>query len=115
MNGARDAILARIAEALRAPARPSHPVAAAADATADAHSAIRAWLPHVSEAPSERLALFVRQCHALSTELRECADDEDAARTIAQMARDHGWQRIASHRGPLIDPLMRRLPAALPI
>jgi L-lactate dehydrogenase complex protein LldG len=112
MKNSRSAILARITEALRAPSVHAH---AGGDEGRSSGSevTIRPWLPRVSERPDEQLALFTRQCAILSTDLRHCADEVEAASVIAELARENAWHRVARHGGAFIDRIAALLPPEL--
>ncbi len=116
MNGSRKEVLGRIAEALRAPARPAHAGHGPAKGTAKAgdHAPqFREWLPPVGPSADERLALFSRQCAALKAEVRLCADVAGAAGQIATIAEAGGWRRLALHAGELTDAVASKLPVSL--
>jgi L-lactate dehydrogenase complex protein LldG len=131
MNGDRDEILARIAEALTVPGRHPHagPLPEAARgptplpakpplATPDASGArvtarFREWLPRVGDSPAERRALFASQSAALKTELCDGLDLSSAATRLAALAADKGWRRLALHHAPLTDALAALLPPSL--
>lgn len=114
MNGSRDQILARIEEALRASIPHAHEPGTV-DHSRAREAEIRAWLPQVSDLSAERLALFARQCQVLATDLRQCSGEADAAGTLAAIARDNQWKKIAVHDGSLIDRVVTQLPPALAI
>ncbi len=122
MNGEREKIFARIAEALTAVAprvghgdhakTPSeHRVPAAGGVPVTAP--FREWLPPVGASFEERHALFSRQSQTLKTELRDCADFAAAAAHVAALAEAEGWKTIALHPGELTDALAPLLPAGL--
>jgi len=115
MKNSRNDVLARIAEALRVPA--VHPrTATGMEAGSDDRAApLRNWLPRVSDETAEQLALFTRQCTVLSTELRHCTSEAEAAAAIAALARENQWQRVAIHTGSLIDRISALLPTELPL
>ena len=101
----RDAILARIRDALRTPApRPgAHDLPPLASARAASVRA-REHLPPVGGTPEEQLALFVRHSEELRTQFH-LADDIAAAHAfLSQLAAEEKWQRVATHEGPLSSP-----------
>lgn len=126
MNGDRDKILGRIAEALTVPARPPHhghsykpagPSGGMPSATpllgANVTSPFREWLPPVGPTSEERHALFARQCAALRADVVECADFAAAAARIASLAEAANWKKLALHSGSLTDALAPLLPQNL--
>jgi L-lactate dehydrogenase complex protein LldG len=112
MNGGREQILARVAEALRVPA-PRHHENPSKAATHTVTSPFREWLPPVGAKLDEQVALFARQSEVLRTEFRECADAAAAAAHIAALAAEHGWKRLALHAGRLADAVAAGLPGSL--
>ena len=112
MNGDREAMLARVTEALRVPAplhheKPSKPAAHTVTAP------FREWLPPVGATADERVALFARQSEVLRTEFCECADEAAAAAHLAAFAAENAWTRIALHTGRLTDAVAASLPGSL--
>jgi L-lactate dehydrogenase complex protein LldG len=111
-RGDRDAVLARIAEALRDEA-PRHHEAPEKPAPAGLTAPFREWLPPVGKTRKEQIALFAQQSEALRTEFRECASPEAAAKHIAKLASESGWKTIALHAGKLTDAVAGHLPETL--
>lgn len=103
----RTEVLARIREGLRVPAPhrhvphfhadDAHPVAEAVEGLPDPES-FRAWLPAVGANQNEQIALFARNSAGLKTEFFELASLEEAAAHLAQLAKEAGWKRVATHR-----------------
>ncbi len=94
---AREAILARVREALRAPSRGHAPAASAPVERA------RAWLPPAGRFPEECVQLFRARSEELHTDFRLLegpAGLEGAVREVCQAA---GWKSLATHRGALTD------------
>ena len=112
MNGDREQILARVTEALRAPA-PRHYEIPSKPATHTTTAPFREWLPPVGAALDEQIALFAKQSEVLRTEFRECADADAAAKHIAALAAEGGWKKLALHAGRLADAVAERLPGSL--
>jgi L-lactate dehydrogenase complex protein LldG len=132
MSGDRDAILARIAEALHVLAPRLHAGHAHdhGQGKRDAHTGERAplppsaapvtapfreWLPAVGASFEERHALFARQCGVLRAELVDCADLAAAASHVATLSETEGWKRLAIHDGATVGALAPLLPPALAV
>ena len=113
MSSARQDILGRIRRALAIPApRPGHnpgdhsaPLKAAEEA--------RRVLPPVGPEPSDWLDLFRSNAADLHAEFHELDGTAAAGKFIAALARDEGWERIASHHSDLCDAALAGFP--LPI
>jgi L-lactate dehydrogenase complex protein LldG len=113
---AHDTILARIREALRAPAPPPHLEShdaerAVAPAAGSGRLAVlpievaRPWLPDGGDTPDERLRILTENLEKLRAVVHRVSGLEAAAEAIAALARDRGWQRLAYHGHPLVEPL----------
>jgi len=111
-KGDRDAILGRIAEALREEA-PRHHEAPDKPAPLGVTAPFREWLPPVGKTRKEQVALFAQQSEVLRTEFRECPSVAGAAKHIAALAAELGWKTIALHAGELTDAVAERLPESL--
>ena len=118
---ARDTILARIREALRVPAPLPHVASRDAEAAARPESAgltvlplevARPWLPDGGETPDERLRILCENLEKLRAVVRRVPDPAAAAEAVSAIARDRGWQRVAFHGHPLVEPLVSNLPCA---
>jgi L-lactate dehydrogenase complex protein LldG len=112
----REAVFARIREALRRPAPHRHAGHGAADAgnpavdaPLPASDAFRAWLPAVGASLEDQIALFAQNAAQLKADFREIASLDEAARQLAALARENSWKRIASHRHPLASKLAEGL------
>jgi L-lactate dehydrogenase complex protein LldG len=112
MNGDREALLARVTEALRLPA-PLHHEKPAKPATHSVTAPFREWLPPVGASLAEQVALFAKQSEVLRTEFLECPSPEAAAQHLAKLARENGWKRLALHSGRLADAVTASLPGSL--
>lgn len=101
----RDAILARIREALRVPA-------AGTEAQAPSHRPERnftALLPRVGRTFEEWVAAFAAASRELRSEF-QMLDSEAAAQAELERLRDTaGWRRVAAHRGELVASLAETL------
>jgi L-lactate dehydrogenase complex protein LldG len=104
----REAVFARIREALRRPATHRHADHGAAEAgktggavPLPASDAFRAWLPAVGASLEDQIALFAQNAAQLKADFRELASADEAARQLAVLARENNWKRIAGHRHPL--------------
>jgi L-lactate dehydrogenase complex protein LldG len=113
-QGDREAILARITEALREPA-PLHHEAPGNAAPKGVTAPFREWLPPVGESLKEQIALFAKQSEALRTEFCECTSATAAARHIAELAKSFHWKKVAVHGGDLIDTVIDKLPKSLEV
>jgi L-lactate dehydrogenase complex protein LldG len=111
-QGDRDAVLARITEALREEA-PLHHEKPEKPAPAGLTAPFREWLPPVGPTRKEQVTLFAKQSEVLRTEFRECASPEAAAKHIAKLAAEAGWKTVALHSGKLTDAVVEHLPATL--
>jgi L-lactate dehydrogenase complex protein LldG len=112
----REAVFARIREALRRPAPHRHADHGAADAENSAvdaplpaSDAFRAWLPAVGASLEDQIVLFAQNAAALKADFREIASLDEAARQLAALARENNWKRIASHRHPVAQGLAEKL------
>jgi L-lactate dehydrogenase complex protein LldG len=115
----RDAILARVREALRVPAPPPHVTAAAAAAASHPDGrpgltilpaeAGRPWLPDGGDSPDESLRILGENLEKLRAECFRVSDPAAAAACLAEQARNRGWRRVAFHADPLIEPLVAGL------
>lgn len=112
MSGDREAVLARIQEALRVPAPRHHEKPSMAPGSA-VTAPFREWLPQVGPLEDDRIAVFSKLSEALKTEFCVCDSIESAARQISTLAEAGGWKAIASHAGSLTDPLVAHLPNSL--
>jgi L-lactate dehydrogenase complex protein LldG len=128
-TSARDTILARIREALRLPAPPPHLKAehSAAGTVAAVKTpaagglptlavlpaeAARPWLPDGGETPAERLALLTANLEKLRAVVQRVPDMTAAADCLFAIAREKGWNRVAWHGHPLVEPLLAGVPCA---
>ena len=113
----REAVFARIREALRVPAphriadhanhaAPDHP---AVDAPLPTTDAFRKWLPPVGPSLDEQIALFAQNSVALKADFRLVASREEAQQQLAALARENDWKRVATHGHPLAQGLAEKL------
>jgi len=113
----REAVFARIREALRRPAPHRHaghmdPLAVdhpAADEPPPAAEAFRAFLPAVGESLEDQIALFAHNAASLKADFRQVVSLDEAARQLAALAIENSWQRIATHRHPDAFDLAQKL------
>jgi L-lactate dehydrogenase complex protein LldG len=113
----REAVFARIREALRQPAPHRHDGHVDYDmanhsATREpppAADAFRAWLPSVGPGIDDQIALFAQNSIGLKTDFRAVASMEEAAAQLAVLAMENQWKRVASHHHPLASPLAEKL------
>lgn len=97
MSSARDDILGRIREALRLPAAKPH--VSTADGVAGAKPG-RAWLPDAGDTAESRLCLLGENLAKLKAQLVRLPDMAAAATALANLAREKGWKRLATHDHP---------------
>lgn len=111
-------ILARIREALRLPAPLPHMRSRATEAAAAAGpgsltilpaDVARPWLPDGGETPEERVAILTENLGRLRAEVHRVADSHAAAETIARLAGERSWNRVAWHDHDTIAPLAARI------
>jgi L-lactate dehydrogenase complex protein LldG len=63
----------------------------------------REWLPPVGESWEEQLLLFEKNAIDLRAEFVLCADRPMLADQLNKLAVSSGWNKIAAHRGELVD------------
>jgi L-lactate dehydrogenase complex protein LldG len=114
MSTSRDAIFARIREALAQPA-PRHHEKPEAPGHLLSSAPFRQWLPPVGECHEERIELFARLSEALRTEFVSCASIVAAAKHVKHLATDLGWKKLATHESDLTAKVLDRLANALEI
>lgn len=98
----KEAVLARIREALKVPAphRPSAPAPHAAEE-------LRQWLPAVGPSYDEMTAAFAAQAAGLKAEFHRFPDLAAAQVAFRVLAAKEGWDRIAAHDAPPVQALLR--------
>jgi len=117
----REAVFARIREALRQPAPHRHDGHVDYDMSArtdvatppPAADTFRAWLPVVGESLDDQIALFAQNSVALKTDFRPVASIEEVTQQLAVLATENNWKRVAAHRHPDASALAEKL--GLPI
>ena len=112
----REAVFARIREALRQPAphrqdghvdyNMSHP---GVETPPPASDAFRAWLPAVGPNLEDQVSLFAQNAAALRADFRPVASASEAALQLAALASENDWKRVASHRHPVATSLAENL------
>ena len=120
---ARDAILARIREGLRVPAPAPHVKGPAATPASGPDGrpglsilpadAGRPWLPDGGDTPAESLRILTENLGKLRADCFRVPDLPAAAACLAEQARTRGWQRVACHADPVIEPLLSGLGCAI--
>ena len=113
----REAVFARIREALRQPAPHRHD--GHVDYDMSAHSdietpppaadAFRAWLPPVEENLDDQIALFAQNAAGLRADFRAVPSISEAALQLAALASENDWKRVATHRHSLASGLAEKL------
>lgn len=108
----RDAILARIREALTQPSQPpgahggqAPPAPTRLPSAAD-H---RRVLPAVPADAAGQIALFARHAADLRAEFQVLPNLDELVVVLRQLAATEGWTRIASHAGALTNPVCAAL------
>ena len=95
----REAILARIREALKIAA--PHPVT---DAPQEPISP-QQWLPPVGPTLDEQIELFRQNAQVLKADFQVCADTAGAIEFIKTLAATEGWKKIGLHDGELTNAI----------
>jgi len=119
---AREAILARVREALRVPAAMPH-LAGHAASTAPAPAgrpgltilpaeAGRPWLPDGGDTPAESLAILADNLAKLRAVLFRVPDLSAAADCLFAQARERDWRRVAWHDHPLVRGILSGVPCS---
>ena len=116
-RSARDTILARVREALAAPAPLPHlahhaPQPAAGGLPILSTGASRPWLPDGGDTPAETMNIFVENLGKLRAVVHRLPDMSAAADLVFTLTRERDWRRIAHHRHPLVAPLLAGVPCA---
>jgi L-lactate dehydrogenase complex protein LldG len=113
----REAVFARIREALRHPAPHRHDGhvdydmsgPSDVDTPPPAADAFRAWLPAVGASLDDQITLFGQNAEALKADFRPVASLDEASRQLAALAGENNWKRIATHRHPVATGLAEKL------
>lgn len=111
----RDAIFARIREALRRPApvpgqpHPHHSPEAAPHADPRVAVQARQWLPAVGPTFEEWATLFRTNALELKAEFELLDNPGAMIEAVRKIARNDGWKRVASHGGSLTHSLCAEL------
>ena len=125
-SSSRDTILARVREALRVRAPLPHLKSHAAEEAATAPPSAsglpalnvlplevaRPWLPDGGDTPEERLAILIANLEKLRALVHRMPDLTAAADLVFALARERGWNRVAYHGHPLVEPLLSGVPCA---
>jgi L-lactate dehydrogenase complex protein LldG len=107
----REAVFARIREAIRQPAphrhtdhsdygSAPHPTADEPLSTPPGADIFSAWLPVVGASQAEQIELFAQNAAQLKADFRPVDSPEEAGRQLDALANESGWKRIATHRNP---------------
>jgi L-lactate dehydrogenase complex protein LldG len=70
----------------------------------------RPWLPDGGETPAERLALLLANLGKLRAVVHQAPDLTAASDTLVAIAGERGWQKVAWHPHPLVEPLLAGMP-----
>lgn len=70
----------------------------------------RPWLPDGGETPAERLALLLANLGKLRAVIHQAPDLTAASDTLVAIAGERGWQKVAWHPHPLVEPLLAGMP-----
>jgi len=119
---ARDAILARVREALRLPAPAPHVKGrVAAEVTArDGERGLtilpaeagRPWLPDGGDSPAESLQILQENLEKLRAECFRVSDLAAARACLVEQAGKRGWRRVAFHGDPGVESLVQDFPCS---
>ena len=124
---ARDAILARVREALTVPGPGPHqragemaghghaahvPPPALGSLPVLALEAARPWLPDGGATPEERLALLAENLGKLKAVFHHVPTIHAAQDLLFSIARERDWKRVAWHAHPLVEPILSGIPCA---
>ncbi len=105
MTGSRTQILAKVRQALTAPNDPHVRHADTAEAeqirSGDRVAAMRQWLPFVGPSYEDRKTVFAECSTKLKTRFEVVKSQAQAHAIIAGIAKEEGWQSVASHTGTL--------------
>jgi L-lactate dehydrogenase complex protein LldF len=93
--GGRNAILARVREALKIAA--PHPVNDAPQSS----SSPQQWLPAVGKTLEEQIELFRQNAQLLKADFQICPDIQSAIQFLKTLAASEGWKKIGFHDGEL--------------
>ncbi len=102
---AREEILARVKQALERPAaRPgSHHRGSSNLGVPSQHA--DEWLPLVGERKEQQIALFEENAAALKANFEVLPDIATLYGRLSRLAQEEAWQKVASHKDPLLDRL----------
>jgi L-lactate dehydrogenase complex protein LldG len=124
---AREAILARVREALTVPGPGPHQRAGEmAGHGAAPHpqppplgslpvlalEAARPWLPDGGATPEERLSLLAENLGKLKAVFHRVPTIHAAQDLLFSIARERDWKRVAWHAHPLVEPILSGIPCA---
>lgn len=119
---AREAILARVREALRVPAPvphvSSHDGPSPTDATGHPSLKVlpvdeaRPWLPDGGDSPEASLRILAENLGKLRAVLVRVEDNAAAAAYVAGLAREKDWQRVAWHAHPVVEAALAEVPCS---
>ena len=124
---AREAILARVREALSVPGPGPHqragelaghghashaPPAPLGNLPVLALEAARPWLPDGGATPEERLAHLADNLGKLKAVLHRVPTIHAAQDLLFTIARERDWKRVAWHADPLVEPILAGIPCA---
>src|SRR5882724_2235876 len=100
----KENILARVREALRAPAaQPGHSHAPAHDLAGPPSKRAQEWLPAVGGTFEEQIALFRKNASDLKADFYLLNNAEELSRRIEQLRDAEAWAKVGSHKGELTD------------
>lgn len=121
-TAARDAILARVREALRVPAPVPHISSHDSPSPTDAagHPSLkvlpvdeaRPWLPDGGDSPEASLRILAENLDKLRAVLVRVGDLPGAAAYLAGLTREKDWQRVAWHGSPLVEAAITEVPCS---
>ncbi len=95
----REAILARVREALKTAA--PHPVTAVPQEPLSPQQ----WLPYVGQTLEEQIELFRQNAQALRADFQVCTDMAGAIQFLKTLAATENWKKIGFHEGELTNAM----------
>lgn len=118
----REAILARVREALRVPAPvphiSSHDSPSPTDATGHPSLQVlpvdeaRPWLPDGGDSPEASLRILAENLEKLRAVLVRVENNAAAAAYVAGLAREKEWERVGWHASPLVKAAIAEVPCS---
>jgi L-lactate dehydrogenase complex protein LldG len=106
----REKILGRIREALKAKAPlPGHHGEVVEGFSGPDRNAFSHWLPAVGTSKKAQFEAFAQASAGLKTDFRHVEDEAAGISALREIAKQEGWQRVASHHGESTDGACKKL------